>query len=309
MSEQTELSPTMDGERGDSPAVTPVGESLRKAREARNLSQSDVAQTLKLGVRQVDALETGRWEALPGTTFIRGIVRNYARLLQLDVEPLMQQLDRCLIQENNRLSLPEAQPTDMPVSGSRRIARKDRLVVLAGIVLAVAAFLAYSLLGKDLSSFHESLQQMIESASRKEEAPVAETQPGEPVMPPGASTRDVLTPQAAPADAPAGSAAPAAADVPPAPVVVPSATHSPAAAQAPQLRFVIEKESWIEVRDRNNRVVFSQRQPAGSEQALSGSGPLSLIIGYAPGVRLFWHGQAVDLAPHTKGDVARLVLE
>jgi cytoskeleton protein RodZ len=34
-----------------------------------------------------------------------------------------------------------------------------------------------------------------------------------------------------------------------------------------------------------------------------------LTIGFAPGVRLFWRGQPVDLAPHTKGDVARLVLE
>jgi hypothetical protein len=40
-----------------------------------------------------------------------------------------------------------------------------------------------------------------------------------------------------------------------------------------------------------------------------GHGPLSLVIGYAPGVKLFWRGQAVDLAPHTKGEVARLVLE
>ena len=47
----------------------------------------------------------------------------------------------------------------------------------------------------------------------------------------------------------------------------------------------------------------------GAEQMVSGNGPLSLVIGYAPGVRLFWRGQPVDLAPHTKGDVARLVLE
>mgnify|MGYP002776562687 FL=1 len=107
----------------------------------------------------------------------------------------------------------------------------------------------------------------------------------------------------APAEAPAPSSA---APQKPEPA---SSQSTQAAANQPQMRFLFDKESWIEVRDRDNKVVFSQRLSAGAEQAVSGQGPLSLTIGYAPGVRLFWHGEAVDLAPHTKGDVARLVLE
>ena len=57
------------------------------------------------------------------------------------------------------------------------------------------------------------------------------------------------------------------------------------------------------------RLPHSQRSPAGSEQSLGGHGPLALVIGNANGVKLFWRGQAVDLAPHTKGEVARLTLE
>jgi cytoskeleton protein RodZ len=87
----------------------------------------------------------------------------------------------------------------------------------------------------------------------------------------------------------------------------PAQTAAPAA--VPQLRFLFDKESWIEVRDRDNKIIFSQRLASGTEQTVSGQGPLSLTIGNAPGVRLFWRGQPVDLAPHTKGDVARLVLE
>jgi cytoskeleton protein RodZ len=83
---------------------------------------------------------------------------------------------------------------------------------------------------------------------------------------------------------------------------------APVAGAAP-LRFVFDKESWIEVRDRSNKVIFSQRNAVGSEQQVAGEGPFSLVIGYAPGVRLFWRGQPIDLAPHTRGDVARLVLE
>jgi cytoskeleton protein RodZ len=46
-----------------------------------------VAQSLKLGPRQVAALENEDWQSLPGNTMIRGFVRNYARLLNIDVEP------------------------------------------------------------------------------------------------------------------------------------------------------------------------------------------------------------------------------
>ena len=54
---------------------------------------------------------------------------------------------------------------------------------------------------------------------------------------------------------------------------------------------------------------LASRGAAGSEKAIDGAMPLSLVIRNAPGVKLFWRGQAIDLAPHTKGEVARLVLE
>jgi len=78
-------------------AVLPtVCEQLRAARKARLLEEIDVAQALKLGPRQVEALENGDWQGLPGQTFIRGFVRNYARLIQIDSAPLMLQLDSVL---------------------------------------------------------------------------------------------------------------------------------------------------------------------------------------------------------------------
>ncbi|WP_371324788.1 RodZ domain-containing protein [Dechloromonas sp. ZY10] len=308
MSEQTGSVDMVDGTEAGYPAATPVGELLRGGRDAKGLTKADIAQTLKLGVRQVEALERGNWELLPGATFIRGFVRNYARLVQLDSEPLMRELDRCLIQKENRLSLPDAQPTDMPVAGAR-MAQRDRVVVFSGLALVVIALLIYSLFAADLSALRDQAQQMLDAAKKTEEkAAVVSSPVQEALMPPGASERDVLNPQNAVNDAAVSSSAPVAAvsnpNPPVATVDVPSSGSNP-----PQIRFSVLKESWIEVRDRDNRVLYSQRLPADSEHVLSGQGPLSLVIGYAPGVKLFWHGQAVDLQPHTKGDVARLVLE
>lgn len=304
MSEQVTM-PDVGQEGGAGVAEIPVGQQLRQAREMRGLEVADIAQALKLGQRQVASLEAGDWQGLPGQTFIRGFVRNYARLMQLDAGPLMAQLDRVLERPANNLGVPESRPAEIESGGlSSASSRKDRQVMLIGAgVLAVAA-LAYLLMPNDLSSLRDSVQAMLDTLGRKEAAVEPAPGPAEPVFPPGSTPQQVMNPQVlAPAEPspvvkPPEAAAPA-----------PSATPAAPVPGAAQMRFVADKDVWVEVRDRDNKVVFSQRMAAGSEQLLAGPGPLSVSIGYAPGVRVFWHGQAVDLVPHTKGDVARLVLE
>jgi cytoskeleton protein RodZ len=277
-----------------------VGEQLRLAREARGMVVADIAQTLKLGQRQVEALEVGDWKVLPGNTFIRGFVRNYARLIQIDAAPLMAQLDEVLEKPVSSLGVSEVMPTAMPHTGSAG-SQRSKLVVLVGAGSVVLAALAYFLMPGDLSSLRESTQSLLDSLARKDKEVAVVAPAAEPVFPPGSTPQQVMNPQAqAPAEAqPPATAAPA-------PVAGAFVGQS---GTVPQLRFVADKESWVEVRDRDNKVIFSQRLTAGAEPAMDGQGPLSLTIGFAPGVRLFWHGEAVDLAPHTRGDVARLVLE
>lgn len=313
MSEQVNIQAEV-AEQEAVPPVAPVGEQLRQAREARGLQIDDIAQTLKLGHRQVEALESGNWQALPGQTFIRGFVRNYARLMQLDPTLFMSQLDGVLEKPADNLARQEARPASMPNTGAV-ISRRDRTVVLVGAGLVALAGLAYFLMPADLSAIRDSAQSLLDTLARKEDpqqvkpaepVPVTAAAPNsEPVFPPGSTPQQVMYPQVlAPADSPAGGAT-----ATPAGNAAPQSAPVVASANSPQLRFLLDKESWIEVRDRDNKVIFSERLSPGTEQALSGQGPLSLTIGYAPGVRLFWRGQSIDLAPHTKGDVARLVLE
>ena len=49
--------------------------------------------------------------------------------------------------------------------------------------------------------------------------------------------------------------------------------------------------------------------PGRTTQAIAGSPPLDVVIGNAADVTLTWKGQRVDLAPYTRGNVARLTLE
>lgn len=286
------------------PEMPGVGAQLRAAREALGISMQDVANALKLGERQLEALEGGNWQLLPGSTFVRGFVRNYARLVHLDPLPLMRQLDATLEKPVMRLGDADIHQARMPQGGSG-ISRRDRVVVLAGGALLVLAGLIYFLLPNDLSALRSSTQGLLDSFARKEE-PVASEAVPEPVFPPGTTPQQIMNPQA---EAPASTPEPLEASAQPAPAN-PVAEKSQQVSGAPIMRFVFDKESWVEVRDRDSKVIYSQRTAAGGEQSVaSGQGPFSLVIGYAPGVKLFWHGQAIDLAPYTRGDVARLVLE
>ncbi|HXE39357.1 MAG TPA: RodZ domain-containing protein [Azonexus sp.] len=295
-------------EEESSTRLPTVGEQLAAARQARGLAVLDIAQALKLGPRQVEALENGDWQLLPGQTFVRGFVRNYARMVQIDPVQLMMQLDGVLEKPVSTLSVPETRPTSMPLTGGSA-SRRDRAVMLTGGGLVLLAALVYFLLPNDLSTWRENTQSLLDSLGRHEApaAPPADAAAApspDPVFPPGATPQQVMNPQAL---TPADASPPAAAAEGSAPPL--NVAKSAPVANAPQMRFVFDKDSWLEVRDRDNKLVFSQRLAAGSEQVLSGEGPLSLVIGYAPGVKLFWHGQPVDLVPHTRGDVARLVLE
>ena len=69
------------------------GASLKAAREARNLTVADVAAKLKLTARQVEALEEAQFEHLPSEVFVRGFVRNYARLVGVEPDSLIVPVD------------------------------------------------------------------------------------------------------------------------------------------------------------------------------------------------------------------------
>lgn len=69
--------------------VVSVGKTLREARERLGLSVADVSNQTKIVSRQIEALEADDFQHLPEMPFVRGFVRCYAKLLQLDAQVLL----------------------------------------------------------------------------------------------------------------------------------------------------------------------------------------------------------------------------
>ena len=88
MEQQTENN-AVPVENVSAPVSALPGALLREARERLGLSIADAAAHTKLAPRQIEALEADDYQHLPEMAFVRGFVRSYAKLLQLDVLPLL----------------------------------------------------------------------------------------------------------------------------------------------------------------------------------------------------------------------------
>lgn len=296
------------------PAGPRPGRVLAEARERRNQTVAEIAQQLKLSPHQIEALEADDYARLPGAVFVRGFVRNYARLVDLDGEALVARLELSQTATTAINAVPHSQ--NIPFQDTRS-ARWPLLA--AAVALLAAIVLIFEWLMPDAAEAPASASAPVAVPLPVNPAPVLSVVEATETVAPAAPPVDVSAVQAVSSSAISAAATPPAVAVPAviAPVAspaVPSATAAPvaakpAAAGGSELRFVFERQSWVEVRDRNDRVVFSQLNPAGAMQTVQGAAPLNVVIGNAAGVKLSYKGKAVDLAPHTKTDVARLVLE
>lgn len=68
--------------------LSACGGALKLAREKQKLSLQEVASQLRLGIKQVEALETDRFDKLPEPSIVKGFIRNYAKLLKIDPIPI-----------------------------------------------------------------------------------------------------------------------------------------------------------------------------------------------------------------------------
>ena len=259
-----------------------VGETLAAARRALGLTVEDVALQLKFGARQIEALEQGRFERLPAGTYARGMVRSYARLLKLDPEPLVERIAARVAAADAAAPIPFRRP--IPFSDStRRVNLSYAALSLAvlGVIGAVAWEWRAERTAQAKLTFVPAAQAPVEPART-------------PVVVVG-------VPLAAAEPQPAPDARPVA--------EVEPATEAPTQDGRHRIALRFERESWVEIRGRDGKILTSQLNAAGSERVVEGRPPFDLVIGNAQHVRLTYDDRLVDLKPHVKVEVARFTLD
>ena len=266
-----------------------VGARLRDARIAANLTIEEVAHALKFSPRQIERLEEDDFAALPGGTIVRGFVRNYARLLKLDAEALLRELDAVLPSPTVEVRPPENMGIAAEPGEQRGLS--PALSALVALLLAAVLLVLWHFFGP-------STKLLSAPVSRSEPSAAPAAVPSQPLAAQTAGTEGGVQ-AATPADPPAAA---------PEPQALP-AHDAPVQGAVPALQFSFADRSWVEVVDADRRQLHSAENPAGSQLTLQGRPPFEIVIGNAGKVTLTYGERMIDLAPHTRAEVARLKVE
>lgn len=231
------------------------GHILREARENKGLTLAEAQDKTRINSRFLAALEQGNYDALPTPVHVRGFLRNYARYLGLDPQPLVERYEWVLEQETavsptleeetdtSDLLVPPRQdqpffnPVNYEVDDGRSTNSEPflRLVIIlaliAALVLAGTRFLPLLFRNNNNEALTEGINQVIQDVSDQigptaeaTAVPQATTDPENPVI----STSRNNTEEAAPT-----------APIPTRPVLP--------ALETIQLKLEITERTWMEV--------------------------------------------------------------
>jgi transcriptional regulator with XRE-family HTH domain len=118
-----------------------IGQELKKEREARGLSLKGIADSTRIALIYLEAVETDRLDIFPGEFFVKAVLRDYAKAVGLDEDRLVERYRRAGL-----LSAGGPESTRGPESHPRITKRqKLSLAGLAAIVLVIVTFAAYFL--------------------------------------------------------------------------------------------------------------------------------------------------------------------
>lgn len=280
-----------------------VGAVLRKAREDASYSTAFVADQIHLPERVVKALEANEFEQLPGPVFVRGYIRSYAKILDIDPLPLIEHIDGGSVPEPVNAHI--RQPIKVKTS------RRDPILVWgAATVLIVAIGLIFTWW------MQESKEDPVQLAEVVEQIEIAETaEPAEPAVEiqqtvdhqvslgdvsPGNSTAGANEVNGiAEDDQVTENSAEASVDDQQQVIEVPAAGGNTGLTT---LKVIFNEESWAEIFDARKRRLLHGLIKPGATRVISGQPPFSVFLGNSPGVEFEINGEKYDHSPYIRGN-------
>ncbi len=293
------------------------GDVLSAERKRRGFSVADIASQLFLTEAQINALEADDYDKFPAAIFVTGYIRNYARLLDLPADPLVE-----LFNAQNRPSAPNLDR----ISRSASTVSKSNLQsldprIIGGVVVAIALIL---LLWWGMSADEEGTvvvddTPMVDSRSSIEPSlPAIDTvvtpiESSDPEVKAPAS--NAITPTEVAKEPPSVVETEKTAETQSG---IETETESEAGTEfiadsavteslPDTIELTFSAESWVEITDANGRRVMFDLGKPGQTRVLSGTAPFKILFGNSPAVTMIYNGEPFDQSSLARGKVARFV--
>lgn len=300
MSEQGLSSVVAAGER-DQAAVQPgAGAMLRAAREAQGLHIAMLAVTLKVPVKKLEALELDRYDLLPDTVFARALASSVCRALKIDPVPVLAALPQAHLRKirTDESGLNATFNDSVSGAGITTFFQMKKPLGIAVLTLLVGIIAIVFWPSKPLNHA-DSLPPADDTSVL---APVAAEMPTQPAASAPASMlpdsmNDRIQAEAASPSQVAGSSPAVSLELTPT-AAIPSNSDA-------VLTLHAHGESWVEVLDAQGAPKLRRTVMKDEIVPVSGVLPLTVVLGRADAVAVAIRGQAFDIAPLTKNNVAR----
>lgn len=308
-----------------------LGASLRSAREAKGMSHQDVSNSLRFSVKQIEALENNAFELFPDAMMTRGFIRSYAKYLEIDAEPLLAIYRASLGEDTQKVIAIKSSMQPIALSSGSWPWLKYILATIVVLLFLLAWMLYVEFMPKqvdaDVGSVAEQAQPTAEAKNETGESTISLPPPPMPEAALPAAERvteanadeviqditDKQLPETVALPAKSNEekvTVPASATASPAAVANAAVSVSPAAsAGVKSLSFSFSGQSWVSVKDKTGKLVYEKLGEDGMHETITAKPPLTVIIGNASSTTLQFSGQAVDLSPNIKNNVARITLE
>ncbi len=121
-----------------------LGQELKRERELRGISLKEIADSTKISLRFLRALEDDQLDMLPGKFFTKGIIRSYANYLGLEEETVLNKYyeDSLLKEEADETEKKKEKPLKLIPKDVRKLLQYIILIViLILIALSLSLFL------------------------------------------------------------------------------------------------------------------------------------------------------------------------
>lgn len=281
-----------------------TGARLRNAREQLGLSQQAVAERLCLKVSTVRDIEEDKAPADLASTFLRGYIRSYARLVHIPEEELLPGLEK-----QAPLRAAKVAPMQSFSLGKRRKKRDGWLMTFTWLVLFVVIGLSGAWWWQDHKAQQEEITTMADQSSAELSS---NSEQGQSVPLNTSTTTDPATTSTPPASVDTtATPAPTAATTPDgaAPLPTDQAGVTTPVADPNALVMNFTADCWLEVTDATGKKLFSGMQRKDGNLNLTGQAPYKLKIGAPAAVQIQYQGKPVDLSRFIRtNQVARLTL-
>ncbi len=276
-----------------------IGALLVSARNEVALSQIDVAEQINLPLRTIQALETDDFDNLPENTYICGYLRNYARVVGINPDLLVNTFKEQNYQEPEIIT-----PTRSKQSYDPAILWSTAAVftILVGLVITWWFESAQNNAPEvELASVEESVVNESSENIQNEKASVAETnvdmhEPNAVAESPSPGLEDQDQIASNPADIITTDQQQAMEDE----LRNPNLVSLNDGAQMLTVTYV--EKSWTEIRDADANTLMQGLIEPGVVRNLSGKPPFEVFLGNSPGVVIEVNGHYFDHSQYNRSN-------